>query len=52
MGDLVGQAGLFDAVEDLLEILVGIGCFVDGIFSAVEEDVVLIEFLVDSLLIK
>ena len=52
VSDLVGEFGFFDAGEDFFEILVGIGGFVDGIFSAVEEDVVLIEFLVDSLLIK
>ena len=48
----MGELGLFDAGEDLLEILVGIGRFIDGIFSAVEKDVVLIEFLVDGLLVE
>lgn len=52
MGDLVEEFGFFDAGEDFSGILVGIGSFVDGIFLAVEEDVVLIKFLIDGGLIQ
>lgn len=48
----MSELGFFDAGEDLLEVFVGVGGFVDGILSAVEEDVVLIEFLIDGALIQ
>lgn len=48
----MGEFGFFDAGENFFEILVGIGGFVDGIFSSVEEDVVLVEFFVDHCLVE
>lgn len=46
------KLGFFDAGEDLIEVLVGIGRFVDGILSSVEEDVVVVKFLIDRSLIE
>jgi hypothetical protein len=48
----MGEFGFFDAGENLSEILVGIGGFVDGIFPAVEKNVVVVEFLVDRGLVE
>lgn len=48
----MGEFGFFDAGENLSEILVGVGGFVDGILSSVEEDVVVIEFPVDGRLVE
>lgn len=52
VGDLMGEFGFFNTGKDFVEILVGIGCFVDGILSSIEEDVVIIEFLVNRTLVE
>ena len=52
VGDLVSELGFFHTGEDLPEVFVGVGSFVDGIFSAIEEDVVLVEFLINGALVQ
>lgn len=48
VGNLMGECGFFNTGENLPEILVGVGCFVDGILSSVEKDVVVVEFLING----
>jgi len=52
VSNLVGEFGFLDAGEDLGKVFVSVRGFVDGIFTAVAEDIVLVEFLVDSALIE